>query len=65
MPFSSTTNTKATDTTDQNAESSANIVIEMTVAMTGSGCRLSVQFMTLNLGLIVANILSWIPNIDK
>ena len=57
MPFSSTTNTEATDTTDQNAKSSANILIETTVATTGSGCRLSVQFVTLNLGLIVAYIL--------
>ena len=66
MPFSSTTDTEATDTTDQNAKiprGSANILIETTVATTGSGYRLSVQFMTLNLGLIVANILSWIPNI--
>ena len=57
-PLPLTINTDATDTTDQDVESSANI--HMTpLTITGSGCRLSVHFMTLNLGLILANFLSF------
>ena len=56
-PISSTFNTGATTVTETDSTSSTVI----TVTTTGSGCSLSVHFMTLNLGLIVANsIFSWI-----
>ena len=53
-PLPLTINTDATDTTDQDVESSANIHTTP-VTITGSGCRLSVHFMT----LLLANFLSF------
>ena len=59
-PLPLTINTDATDTTVQDVESSTIIhMIPVTVTITGSGCRLSVHFMTLNLALILANFLSF------